>query len=172
MKILHICQYIYWILSLCPERFKQSSQDLLQCHSSFSGLVLSSWFVTSRLRRSFSLPCYVVTWEFHLVLVIPWPYSIEPLQGPAVRISLIVMEPNPIASLPVQGAHDRPNQIKLGSSSSLPAPLLLPHPYGLVRNVPKFWDLSSEQRNKGIGDAGSTADFRMLWSAMVCVGLL
>ena len=26
--------------------------------------------------------------------------------------------------------------------------------------------------NKGIGDAGSTADFRMLWSAMVCLGLL
>ena len=28
------------------------------------------------------------------------------------------------------------------------------------------------RRNKGIGDAGSTADFRMLWSAMVCFGLL
>ena len=26
--------------------------------------------------------------------------------------------------------------------------------------------------NKGIGDAGSTADFRMLWSAMVCPGLI
>ena len=26
--------------------------------------------------------------------------------------------------------------------------------------------------NKGIGDAGSTADIRMLWSAMVCLGLL
>ena len=26
--------------------------------------------------------------------------------------------------------------------------------------------------NKGIGDAGSTADFRMLWSAIVCLGLL
>ena len=26
--------------------------------------------------------------------------------------------------------------------------------------------------NKGIGDAGSTTDFRMLWSAIVCVGLL
>ena len=26
--------------------------------------------------------------------------------------------------------------------------------------------------NKGIGDAGSTADFRMLWSAMVCLCLL
>ena len=26
--------------------------------------------------------------------------------------------------------------------------------------------------NKGIGDAGNTADFRMLWSAMVCLGLL
>ena len=25
--------------------------------------------------------------------------------------------------------------------------------------------------NKGIGDAGSTADFRMLWSAIVCLGL-
>ena len=25
--------------------------------------------------------------------------------------------------------------------------------------------------NKGIGDAGSTADFRMLWSAIVCFGL-
>ena len=25
---------------------------------------------------------------------------------------------------------------------------------------------------KGIGDAGSTADIRMLWSAMVCLGLL
>ena len=27
-------------------------------------------------------------------------------------------------------------------------------------------------KNKGIGDAGSTADIRMLWSAMVCLGLL
>ena len=26
--------------------------------------------------------------------------------------------------------------------------------------------------NKGIGDAGSSADIRMLWSAMVCLGLL
>ena len=26
--------------------------------------------------------------------------------------------------------------------------------------------------NKGIGDAGSTADIRMLWSAIVCLGLL
>ena len=26
-------------------------------------------------------------------------------------------------------------------------------------------------RNKGIGDAGSTADFTMLWSAIVCLGL-
>ena len=26
--------------------------------------------------------------------------------------------------------------------------------------------------NKGIGDAGSTADLRMLWSAIVCLGLL
>ena len=26
-------------------------------------------------------------------------------------------------------------------------------------------------RNKGIGDAGSTADLRMLWSAIVCLGL-
>ena len=25
--------------------------------------------------------------------------------------------------------------------------------------------------NKGIGDAGSTADLRMLWSAIVCLGL-
>ena len=25
---------------------------------------------------------------------------------------------------------------------------------------------------KGVGDAGSTAEFRMLWSAMVCLGLL
>ena len=31
--------------------------------------------------------------------LIPWPYSIEPLQGPAVRISFIVaLEPNPISS--------------------------------------------------------------------------
>ena len=30
----------------------------------------------------------------------------------------------------------------------------------------------TETKNKGIGDAGSTADFRMLWSAMVCLGLL
>ena len=29
-----------------------------------------------------------------------------------------------------------------------------------------------DNNNKGIRDAGSTADFRMLWSAMVCVGLL
>ena len=29
-----------------------------------------------------------------------------------------------------------------------------------------------ETNNKGIGDAGSTADIRMLWSAMVCLGLL
>ena len=28
------------------------------------------------------------------------------------------------------------------------------------------------RENKGIRDAGSTADFRMLWSAMVCFGLL
>ena len=27
-------------------------------------------------------------------------------------------------------------------------------------------------RNKGIGDAGSTADIGMLWSAIVCLGLL
>ena len=26
--------------------------------------------------------------------------------------------------------------------------------------------------NKGIGDAGSTADLRMVWSAIVCLGLL
>ena len=26
-------------------------------------------------------------------------------------------------------------------------------------------------KNKGIGDAGSTADLRMLWSAIVCLGL-
>ena len=26
-------------------------------------------------------------------------------------------------------------------------------------------------KNKGIGDAGSTADFRMPWSAIVCLGL-
>ena len=26
--------------------------------------------------------------------------------------------------------------------------------------------------NKGIADAGSTADFRILWSAIVCLGLL
>ena len=26
--------------------------------------------------------------------------------------------------------------------------------------------------SKGIGDAGSTADLRMLWSAIVCLGLL
>ena len=29
-----------------------------------------------------------------------------------------------------------------------------------------------DDQNKGIGDAGSTADIRMLWSAIVCVGLL
>ena len=27
-------------------------------------------------------------------------------------------------------------------------------------------------KNKGIGDAGSTADLRMLWSAIVCLGVL
>ena len=30
----------------------------------------------------------------------------------------------------------------------------------------------NHNNNKGIGDAGSTADFRMLWSAIVCLGLL
>ena len=30
----------------------------------------------------------------------------------------------------------------------------------------------SAKENKGIGDAGSTADFRMLWSGIVCFGLL
>ena len=33
-------------------------------------------------------------------------------------------------------------------------------------------NLRKQELNKGIGDAGSTADFRMLWSAMVCLGLL
>ena len=28
------------------------------------------------------------------------------------------------------------------------------------------------KKNRGIGDAGSTADFRMLLSAIVCLGLL
>ena len=31
---------------------------------------------------------------------------------------------------------------------------------------PRFW-----REYKGIGDAGSTADIRMLWSAMVCYSL-
>ena len=39
-----------------------------------------------------------------------------------------------------------------------------------LANAPLNLDNSS--LNKGIGDAGSTADFRMLWSAMVCLGLL
>ena len=30
----------------------------------------------------------------------------------------------------------------------------------------------AEGEKKGIGDADSTADFRMLWSAIVCLGLL
>ena len=30
----------------------------------------------------------------------------------------------------------------------------------------------SARLNKGIGDAGSTADIRMPWSAIVCLGLL
>ena len=33
----------------------------------------------------------------------------------------------------------------------------------------KTWDTHKD--NKGIGDAGSTADFRMLWSALVCYRL-
>ena len=30
---------------------------------------------------------------------------------------------------------------------------------------------SNKKINKGIGDAGSTADMKMLWSAIVCLGL-
>ena len=36
-----------------------------------------------------------------------------------------------------------------------------------IRNI----FLDPHDKNKGIGDAGSTADFRMLWSAIVCLGL-
>ena len=40
----------------------------------------------------------------------------------------------------------------------------------LVRSIRV--EQSVVRSNKGIGDAGSTADFRILWSAMVCLGLL
>ena len=38
----------------------------------------------------------------------------------------------------------------------------------------KICELLEKNGNKGIGDAGSTADIRMLWpwSALVCLGLL
>ena len=42
--------------------------------------------------------------------------------------------------------------------------LIVVHILSRVKRV-KIWS------NKGIGDAGSTADFRMLWSAIVCLGL-
>ena len=67
---------------------------------------------------------------------IPWPYSIEPLQGPAVRNSLIV-----VLTKPNQSAYrlKKIGQTKQKwSGSSLPALLLLPHPHGPVWNVPKF----------------------------------
>ena len=32
-------------------------------------------------------------------------------------------------------------------------------------------DIDGDVINKGIGDAGSTADLRMLWFAKVCLGL-
>ena len=42
-----------------------------------------------------------------------------------------------------------------------------------IDNKKKFNNnTSNELRNKGIEDAGSTADFRMLWSTIVCLGLL
>ena len=46
--------------------------------------------------------------------------------------------------------------------------------YSLLESLPrKMFRLAVVVRpNKGIGDAGSTADFRMLWSAMVCLCLL
>ena len=34
------------------------------------------------------------------------------------------------------------------------------------------WMRHNILENKRIGDAGSTADLRMLWSAIVCLGLL
>lgn len=59
---------------------------------------------------------------------IPWPYSIEPLQGPAVRISFIITqeEPNPMNQLTGSKSPrpSKPNQLRSGLS--LPAPLLLP----------------------------------------------
>ena len=36
----------------------------------------------------------------------------------------------------------------------------------------RFYMYRCFQNNKGIGDAGSTADLRMLWIAIVCLGLL
>ena len=40
------------------------------------------------------------------------------------------------------------------------------------RYLIKIVDVVLIKEYKGIGDAGSTADLRMLWSAIVCLGLL
>ena len=40
-----------------------------------------------------------------------------------------------------------------------------------IYNAILVCNLKSSLKNKGIADAGSTADLRMLWSAIVCLGL-
>ena len=43
----------------------------------------------------------------------------------------------------------------------------------MIKNLAHDINSIDEHRwNKGIGDDGSTADIRMIWSAMVCLGLL
>ena len=53
--------------------------------------------------------------------------------------------------------------IRLVKPSCNPAPPAAP--------LPGHQDDDDGFSNKGIGDAGSTADFRMPWSAIVCLGL-
>ena len=42
----------------------------------------------------------------------------------------------------------------------------------MMENIDNLQKLIPIMNNKGIGDAGSTADLRMLWSAIVRLGLL
>ena len=47
------------------------------------------------------------------------------------------------------------------------------HGYLIAFRIDDFYmTLALLDINKGIRDAGSTADLRMLWSAIVCLGLL
>ena len=42
---------------------------------------------------------------------------------------------------------------------------------GLIAQTGTITCTCEKDMNKGIGDAGSTADLRILWSAIVCLGL-